>query len=428
MHTPGPHPSDHAAERDRVLAEVFDSLPYLIGAAARIAPHASHLEHEEMVQSALVKLFEVIDAGTAPIANPLAYTAMIMRNARANELRSARANTQSWGDLEELPAEFVSVELPEDRVRGVELRGEFAMVRRALASLSPEHRLLLQRVVIEGRKPRELVEEFGREAPAISSALARAKAALRRSVLVDLLSEGAEECAENARRLPDRVRDDVAEHRSSERGIAHVECCDACRAGWRRFAGLVSALGVLPLLVASLQWDAAGGTGGADEAKRIDRVDSGGGSRVAAVAGARWIAAVGAGLLVVAAALVGAFAVANGGAASSAGEEPELRYRFDAASALSGSGEASIHIDFAVLDRVPWRMRELSIELPEGAGLVAASGWSCRGENPAICVPGAEQPGLAVFGVELRQPGGFTATFTADAGGAVLQGSAWNTF
>lgn len=429
MHTPGPHPSERAAERDRVIAEVFDSLPYLMGAAVRIAPHSSRLDHEEMVQAALVKLFEAMEARNEPITNPCAYAATIMRNSHTNELVSARSGTQSWGDLDALPSEFISVEANAERMRRAELSDEFALVRRALSAVNPEYRLLLQRVVVEGRRPRELAAEQGREAPAISSAVARAKAALRRAVLIELLGEGADECVENARRLPERVRDDHALHRSSERGIAHVEQCDACREGWRRFAALASALGVLPLLTVSLRWRAAVGSDGAGDPHEAG--GGTGGSRIAAVPGARIMAAVGSVLLVAAVGCVGAFVVSSGAGSRTAAEadaEPGLRYRFEAASMRSEAGRASIHIDFEVLDEVSWQMRELSIELPGGSGLTAPDGWSCHGANPIACMPDSAQPGPVVFGVELGHPGDFRVSFTAEAGGAALRGSAWNTF
>lgn len=427
-------------------ALVLEQLPYLMGAAYRIDPGGSQADREDMVSSAVTRLFELWRQGKGPDANPRSYLVTMMRNARTDALRAGgREREQSIEHAAEArPADFATV-LDEDRVRRAELHREAALVRKALGTLSPRHQLLLQRVVVEGRKPAQLVEELGSPAPTISAALLRAKHALRRALLAELLRDGGEECARHAASLPKRVCDELDDHAPQERGMAHARGCEECRRNWRRFAALTAALGVLPLLVVAVRIDPVGvpasDGGAALRAGLRGRVAELLASSAVSVAAAVLFAVAGGSLLVqqlqgadrggaaaaVAAAprtVVEVDALPGAGAGDGAGLD-DIRHRLDASVTRSGD-RASIILDFAVLDAVPWRMQELSLVLPEGAVLVGApQGWSCADGVPVRCTAVTDHPESGAF--EVASGGGAVElSFTAQADGrAVLRGRAW---
>lgn len=134
-------------------------------------------------------------------------------------------------------------------LREADLWAEFALVRAALLHLPADNRLMLQGVVIEGRKPAVVAAELGRAGTAGSALLLRSKAMLRRGLLVELLSRAGDEHAANATLLPSRVHAAPTDHDPGDRGIAHILQCETCRASWATFAVIGSGLGVLLLLV-----------------------------------------------------------------------------------------------------------------------------------------------------------------------------------
>lgn len=438
---------------------LLDSLPYLMGAARRIAPNASRADHEDMVQSAITRLFELRLEGRGPEVNPRSYLLAIMRNAYLDAVRSPASRVDALEEVFESRAEEFSATQSESAVRAIELHREAELMRAAFRTLNDDYRAVLWRVVVEGGKPAELVGTLGRPAPAISSLLARAKTALRRAALVMVLSDGAEACRANAAKLPGTVHDEVEQHRASERGIAHVRECGECRRNWQRFAALTSALGLLPLLVVAARALPGFEAGPADVA-----LDTSAAARPSHGAGSWWsrlrtllrqpLVAGGllaCGTLLVAGQLLwpgaGGAAVLGGTGAQLAEVQlrqtdpdraaPQPSYRFEAASQRSGE-EARIRLDFEVLGGVPWRMGELRIELPIGASLMrAAPGWSCSGGNPAVCTPGVDRPAAAVFEVALPEGAAsqYRLSFPVSAGdraddavGVALMGNAWGEF
>ena len=239
----------------RILVE---QLSYWQRAALSIARN----EHEadDLVQDTIVGLIGAWRRGAGPASNVRAYGTAMMRNAYASAMRSPRSKAQSFHEIE------ASAALPavHQNLDEIDLSNELAAVRRALDTLSPEHREVLIATVAHGEKPAELVERFGRPAPAISSLSARAKQSLHRALLLDYLATGEEQCIENSRRLPRRVFEQPERHKASDRGLTHVRSCDLCQRNWRRFGAVVSALGVLPLLTVAQLSVGAGPAAAAD--------------------------------------------------------------------------------------------------------------------------------------------------------------------
>ncbi|MFV0432951.1 MAG: RNA polymerase sigma factor [Leucobacter sp.] len=226
-------------------------LPYWTAAARQIIQKDTRSfsaagpreEPAELVQEALTKLLELWRNGKGPTSNIRSYVATMMQHAYANKLRSPRSRERP---LEDSEIEFAFTVT--DDVRSVDLSREIDAMQRAFNGLSPGYRAVLVAITIEGQKPAELTEQFGRPAPAISSMLKRAKQSLFRLMLIDYLSDGGPDCAKNAENLPLKVHDEMSAHGEHERGVAHVRGCERCRRNWARFGAVSSAFGILPLL------------------------------------------------------------------------------------------------------------------------------------------------------------------------------------
>jgi len=219
---------------------IAEHLSYWRSSAYAIAQNGE--DGSDLLQQALLKLLDKMRRGETP-DDVRKYVTAIMRNTNATLHRSPAAKQQF---LEDLPETMLASDID---LSATDLTAEAETTRRALASLPQDQRDVLISVTVEGRKPRELVQVFGRPAPAISNLLARAKQALYRAVLVDYLSQGGQSCRANAQQLNPGVRVEISKHSHSERGMAHIETCEACQRNWRRFAALASVLGVTPLLI-----------------------------------------------------------------------------------------------------------------------------------------------------------------------------------
>lgn len=235
-----------ARSGDRGAADelIANHLPYWIRTARAIASR----EHdaEDLVQGAVTQLLALWGRGDGPTSNVRAYVTTIMRNTSNSFLRSPRSR---WESIHEAPDKQLLYVPPE--YAQIDIAHESQAVRRAMGTLSLEHREVLLAVTVNGQKPGELVENLERPAPAISNLLSRAKAALRRSLLVEYLSTGDTECKKNAPDIPTSIKLDFVEHDPSERGMRHICGCAKCKKSWRRFAAISSALGALPLLALS---------------------------------------------------------------------------------------------------------------------------------------------------------------------------------
>ncbi|SJN13424.1 sigma-70 region 2 domain protein [Leucobacter sp. 7(1)] len=221
-------------------------LPYWKRSARAIASREA--DAEDLVQSAIAQLLALWRRGDGPTSNVRAYVSVIMRNASNSYLRSPRAH---WESITEAPEKQVRYVPPE--YAQIDIQVERQAVRRAMGTLSDEHREVLLEVTVNGRKPGELVDDLNRPAPAISNLLARAKVALRRSLLVDYLSTGDAACRINAPAIPRTVKFDFGEHDPQEQGMPHVCGCAKCKQSWRRFAAISTALAAVPVLALTQQ-------------------------------------------------------------------------------------------------------------------------------------------------------------------------------
>lgn len=165
------------------------------------------MDPEDLLSEALLSCLEA-RAGSLPPDHLNAYLATAMRNRVIDELRSSRRREV------ELSEQIVGVVPPLEAPAGGEL-GERELVRAALARVSEVHCRYLIRTVVEGRKPRELVDEFGRSAAALSSLAQRARNALARALSMEII----ERCAATA-------------HRRTSSG----QPCSRCEATWAELA------------------------------------------------------------------------------------------------------------------------------------------------------------------------------------------------
>lgn len=387
-------------------------LPYWTSAARRIidkdnrsfAAAGAREEPAELVQEAIVKHLQLWRDGKGPLTNTRSYVATMMQNAYLNKLRSPRTR--------ELPLDEEKIELAlitSDDVRAAELSQEIGAMKRAFDALSPNYREVLVAVTIEGKKPAELTERFGRSAPAISSMLQRAKQSLFRLMLIDYLSAGDPECVENAAKLPLTVHVDPAEHDREERGLAHVHACAQCQRNWHRFGAMPAAFGVLPFLTiphlaanptsaAAAEPDLGAAQGGSGQAAA-----SGSTRSVAAKApmAARITTAVGSkitlGIGIALVAGAGLAAVGNSQFGSWQTEETSYQTQatvpgidFDLTLTKDKEGALRwITVDFSVLDTDDWSMDYLDLDLSDGTDLVTASnGLQCEVNAGKVhCLP-----------------------------------------
>lgn len=228
-------------DKDAAQLVISELLPYWMRAAVSISDTRS--DAEDLAQEAVLQLIVAWRQGKGPVTNTRSYVTAIMRNQAASHARSPRSRTVQASEdyLESLPASAQDQDL-------VDFAEEAVRVRRALSTLSEDHQAVLTAVVSNGDKPRDLVDQLSRPAPAISALLVRAKRALQRALLIEHLREGGVECEENAFMLPTKVAEHLEAHDVYEPGIAHVRACAKCQRNWRRFGTAVMAFGVLPAL------------------------------------------------------------------------------------------------------------------------------------------------------------------------------------
>lgn len=427
-------------------------LPYWMGAARKIISTDTRSSRvgevisdpADLVQQAAVSLLEAWGEGRGPDRNVRSYVAAIMRNSYANSLRSPRAREQL---LDEDQGD--SRLLVEDDLRLIDIAAEADAVRRAFGKLNQDYQKVLQRVVVEGRKPAHLVEELGRPAPAISNLLARAKAALSRQLLVEYLTSGGEECAQNANALPARVHEQVGAHAKTDRGLAHVLDCERCQRNWKRFAAVSGTLGVTSLLLVTGLMDggapayaAVGGSRpdqantarpmGDAEGDESPNLSAGSSGRMRALPGSGGVAATLASrsVFAVGTVLLGAAVVAGLGYVGLVASHQGQRVVYEGSLADENSSDASFEVhlglddrgalrtiraDFEAKDIEDWQLEEITLTLDRGTEFREASnGLVCvEAVSEVVCQPSATTvlgDGL-VFTVNNRRPGG---TFTLD--------------
>ncbi len=419
--------------------------PYLLARARSIAS-GTRLDPEDLLSAAIVRLLELWRAGEGPDGGVAAYVVRAMTNSAIDASRSPRSRVLSLeAAIDASPAEELALAREDSNVRRIDLYQEFRIIRLALATLDQDHQAVLTEIVIHGRKPGDVAAELGRSPAAVSRELYRAKQGLRRAVLVQLLDEGDAECRANAPSIPLAVQLDPGDHRADDRGMRHVLECEACRRNWRRFAGLVGGLGLLPAAVLAQAVGtpsaASASTGGDAPSSRPDSEPSSapiasapasgtsaagapaagapvgpappaagtpsaigpsgrsaapavGAGRVAARLASRRVLVAGA-VALAAAAVVGAAALlvpAHEQPGFAAGGQVPVVLAPEADFTASVA-PGSIDLAFDVPGEDWWRFESVGLVLPEGVRLVAVpAGWTCDGGGPWTCAVAEDRP------------------------------------
>jgi RNA polymerase sigma factor (sigma-70 family) len=154
------------------------SMPALRHASRAIA--ARTMDAEDLLATALLTTWEKWTQGRGPVENAHAYITQAMRNRLRDEVRAPRSRNIA---LDTLGFELT---LPDETER-VQARLDHAIVGVAMGRLTEEQRLLLTHIVVDGEKPHVVAGHLGRSAARISSALYRAKAALRVELALECL-------------------------------------------------------------------------------------------------------------------------------------------------------------------------------------------------------------------------------------------------
>lgn len=228
-----------------VAEQISANLAWLMGAARQIAPQG--IDPEDLLSEAVAKLLALGTDSPPSIVSVRSYLASAMRNVAIDFTRSPRSRVVAHED--EFFLQIPQQEDPEEaRRRAAELHGEFLLIRRAFGELDSEDQALLEKTLIEGRGPKDVAVETGLSAAAVSLRAFRAKAALKRQLLVQFLRAGSRDCVDNANKIAGEVFERLSDHSPRARGLKHVNDCDTCQINWRKFADVSKALGVTTIL------------------------------------------------------------------------------------------------------------------------------------------------------------------------------------
>lgn len=214
------------------------SMPLLLHISRAIAGRT--MEAEELLSSALLATWEKWSQGRGPVENAHAYIAQAMRNRLRDEMRAPRSKNVAFDPLVH---EFAS---PDETDR-VHAAIDLGVVAAAMARLSDEQRMLLTHVVVDGRKPQSVGADLGRSAARVSSAVYRAKVALRTELVL--------ECLRRACSSPEclAAHEEVAllvgaksSWNTGHPDLDSARRCPECWAGLQTYASLSSA-GAMPV-------------------------------------------------------------------------------------------------------------------------------------------------------------------------------------
>lgn len=225
----------NAGERRAASVLLTRGMPALLNASRAIAGRA--MEAEELLSVALLATWEKWAQGRGPIENVHAYIAQAMRNRLRDEMRAPRSRNVA---LDPRVHEFASG----DETERIHAEIDNTIVVMAMHRLPEEQRMLLTDVVIDGRKPQSVAADLGRSAARVSSAVYRAKAALRTELVLECLRRACASpacCVDRAEvaLLIGAKRSSQAEHPA----LAAARQCPGCRAGLQSYgvlAGLES--------------------------------------------------------------------------------------------------------------------------------------------------------------------------------------------
>jgi RNA polymerase sigma-70 factor, ECF subfamily len=141
-----------AARDERALAELYDRHARLIfGLILRIL--RSRPDAEDVLQEVFVQAWTRTDTYNVSLGSPAGWLIGIARNRAIDRLRNAAVRSRT-AEQAPLPPQ---VETPEARAATSERQRDVA---RALASLPPEQRELIEQAYFEGLTQSELAERF----------------------------------------------------------------------------------------------------------------------------------------------------------------------------------------------------------------------------------------------------------------------------
>jgi hypothetical protein len=254
--------------------------------------------------------------------------------------------------------------------------------------------------VVEGRKPGDLVEEFGRPAGAIYSLSRRARIGSRRALLQVMLEENAQqECRECADQLPQAIGADLLDQIEFA-GPRHIRDCAHCSMAWRRYLALVQYVGVASLLVVAIAVLSPPQPAGAVENHpdtEVKRASPGSAATthrprrgLRAVSRPRLglaLAATATGSVLIWAGLTSVQGFLAGRTA------PRPVGSLAVSAQIADETHTTLSVAFGV-DRTPWRVEELTIVIPERSRLESApAGWACApGAARIACTSDLESP------------------------------------
>src|SRR5262245_40956216 len=132
-------------------------------------------EAEEVLQETFVRVWSRADTYDSSRGSPAAWLARIARNRAVDRLRSRRA-AASDGDGPARAQEPMTRDTPETALEGHTMAGA---VRSALATLSPEQRLLIEAAFFEGYTHSELATRFAMPLGTVKTRIRMGLAALR---------------------------------------------------------------------------------------------------------------------------------------------------------------------------------------------------------------------------------------------------------
>mgnify|MGYP003751491127 CR=1 FL=1 len=190
------------------------------------------LDADDLLASAVASAWEKWVAGTGPSTNIVAYLTQSMRNQAIDEQRSPRAGEVPLDGPVTEPAYI-------DDFSHIDHHVENTQLRAALLRLPESLRRVLVDVVVDGRKPRELEEEYGMTAPAISTAAYRAKKLLRAELFLEIIHGycGDAQCAAAQERVAQDLSRSATVDDLSVRVSDLWRCCQ-CAAGLRHYISM----------------------------------------------------------------------------------------------------------------------------------------------------------------------------------------------
>jgi RNA polymerase sigma factor (sigma-70 family) len=213
---------------DEAIREYFArNRARLVAVAGRMSDGS--VDPEDLLSDALTATIARWRDGRGPTSHITAYLVRAMRNRLHDEVLSPAARTRALDSVDEPSA------VEHAAHRAVELGVERRILSSALRAIPESHAAVLIASVVDGRRPREMENDFGRTAPSISALLLRAKLRLRREMLAQLMRENAvgEACVRAAASLPPRVPLRIEDGLGA--AFVHVRGCRGCLRAWGAF-------------------------------------------------------------------------------------------------------------------------------------------------------------------------------------------------